>query len=61
MTITWQDWATIGIVLLAAGYVARYAIRWAKRKGSPGCGCCTKCSTDTPEKPLLHLDERDDA
>jgi hypothetical protein len=60
MNITWQDAATAGIVLLAAGYVARYAIRSAKRKGLPGCGCCTNCPTDPPEKPLIDIDKRVD-
>jgi predicted secreted protein len=60
MTITWQDVATVSIVLLSAAYVARYAIRLIKRKGSPGCGCCTNCPADPPEKPLVRLDKRGD-
>ena len=60
MTITWQDLATALIVLLAAAYVARYAIRLVKRKGLPGCGCCTKCPTEPSEKALVSLDKRGD-
>jgi hypothetical protein len=58
MNLTWQDLATICIVLLSAGYVVRYIVRWAKRKGQPGCGCCTKCPAEPSEEPLVTLDKR---
>jgi len=55
MTITWQDLATAGIVLVALGYVARYLVRFVRRKGLPGCGCSQKCRGEPPEKPLVTL------
>jgi hypothetical protein len=58
VSITWQNVTAIGIVLLAAGYVARHAVRLARRKGLPGCGCSRKCLAKPPEKPLVSLDER---
>ena len=58
MTITRQDLATGVVVLLAAGYVVRHGVRWARRKGSPGCGCCSKCPAEPPEKPLVDLDSQ---
>lgn len=55
MTITWQDIATAGIVLVALGYVARYLVRLVRRKGG-GCGCGRKCRGKPPEKPLVTID-----
>ena len=58
MTITWQGLATLLIILAAVGYLLRYAVRLVRRKGLPGRGCCKKCPTETPEKPLIGLDAR---
>ena len=58
MTITWQDIATAGILLVVVGYLARCVARFIRRKGLPACGCCAECSAETAEQPLIHLDER---
>ena len=57
ITITWQGLTTLLIVLAAVGYLLRYVVRWVRRKGMPVCGCCKKCPTETPEKPLINIDE----
>jgi 8-oxo-dGTP diphosphatase len=46
----------IGVVLLAAGYVALRIVRFVRRKGVPDCGCCPTCSAARPEKTLVTLD-----
>ena len=56
MTITWQDATTAAIVLVALAHCARYLLRRFRRKGSPGCGCCTKCPAESSESALIALD-----
>ena len=45
MDTGWQDLATLGIVLAAAGYLARLAWNAVTRKRGSGCGSrCGSCS-----------------
>ena len=54
--MTWQDLATAGIVLVAAVYLGRSLLRFAKRKGTPCCGGCVQCPTASAEQqPLVVL------
>jgi hypothetical protein len=46
VTLGWQDFVAIGIVLLAVGYLARLALGALTRKEKSGCGAgCGKCSS----------------
>ncbi len=46
MEFGWQDLAALGIVLAAAGYLARLAWNAVTRKQGSGCGSgCASCST----------------
>ncbi|MGA2700468.1 MAG: FeoB-associated Cys-rich membrane protein [Isosphaeraceae bacterium] len=48
MGFGWQDLAALGIVLAAAGYLARLAWNAVTRKQASGCGSgCGSCSTQT--------------
>ena len=60
MTITWQDAATAGILLVVIGYLARRLCVFLQRKGLPACGCCAQCPAEKPETPLINLDEQPD-
>lgn len=45
MELGWQDLAALGIVLTAAGYLARLAWNAVTRKQASGCGSgCGSCS-----------------
>jgi hypothetical protein len=55
--ITWQDATTAGIVLVALTYTARHIVRAIRRRGSPGCSCCSQCPAESDEKPLVKVDE----
>jgi hypothetical protein len=58
MTIAGQSLIVFLIVTAAVAYLGYRVVRWLRRKGRSGCACCQKCSVETPEKPLVHLDER---
>jgi len=48
MEFGWQDLAALGIVLAAAGYMARLAWNAVTRKRGSGCGSgCGSCSAQT--------------
>ncbi len=48
MEFGWQDLAALGIVLAAAGYMARIAWNAVTRKRGSGCGSgCGSCSAQT--------------
>ncbi len=48
MDFGWQDLAALGIVLAAAGYLARLAWNAVTRKQGSGCGSgCGSCSGQT--------------
>ena len=48
MDTGWQDLAALGIVLAAAGYLARLAWNAVTRKRGSGCGSgCGSCSAQT--------------
>lgn len=57
MTIAWQDITTAVILLVVIGYLALRLVRFLRRKGVPACGCCSQCSAEIAEQPLVHLDE----
>jgi hypothetical protein len=53
MSITWQEVATVVILSLAAGYVARRVVRFLRRKGMPDCHSCPNCPNQTGNQPLI--------
>ncbi len=52
MNLGWQDLLALGIVLAAAGYLARLAWSAVTRKRESGCGTgCGKCSAGSAGSP----------
>jgi len=54
MEFGWQDLAALGIVLAAAGYLARLAWNAVTRKPGSGCGAgCGSCSARSAASSVL--------
>lgn len=59
MDFGWQDLAALGIVLAAAGYLARLAWNALTRKQSAGCGsACGGCPTPAVDPIMPSLPRR---
>ncbi|MCH8921824.1 MAG: hypothetical protein IIA67_01610 [Planctomycetes bacterium] len=57
MNASWQDFAAIGLVIVAGVFLARRLYRFARHRSS-GCGSCAACPVDADpkEKTLVSIE-----
>ena len=56
MELTWQNGATIALIVAALGYVSWRLWRMTQGDRSAGCHACGSCPTDEKRDTLITID-----